>query len=326
MQTTFEQIKSLFIKILPWAITFIALYYAFRGIDWNSLFEHLRSARINWILLALMCTCASYLMRARRWQFLFPEMIINFSNSLRVLLLGFYMNNILPARTGELIRAHLGAKITGETRTLILATVATERLVDGLTISLMFVGFSLGMGSEAKHLLYVSLFFAGSAILVVLLLAQRARVFTLVDRLNQKFNNKASHYTLTRLQIFIHGLSPLVSRSKLPLIALWSAIVWTIELGVYFAVAKAFDSNLSLSYCVLFLVTVNFSSLIPAAPGGIGVIEAVTTLVLSSVGVEREHALTMVLTQHALQYLVVGIPGTVLMLTWKKTLPALESN
>ena len=77
---------------------------------------------------------------------------------------------------------------------------------------------------------------------------------------------------------------------------------------------------------MLFLVAVNFSSLIPSAPGAIGVIEAVTTAVLMSLGVEKEHALSMVLTQHAIQYLVVGLPGVVMLFTWKKHIKDSEND
>ena len=97
---------------------------------------------------------------------------------------------------------------------------------------------------------------------------------------------------------------------------------------MYWSVSRAYGESLTLPLCVVFMVAVNFSSLIPAAPGGIGVIEAAGTAVLVSVGVEREHALTMVLTQHVIQYLVVGIPGALAVLTWKGRInsPEVESD
>ena len=77
---------------------------------------------------------------------------------------------------------------------------------------------------------------------------------------------------------------------------------------------------MEIPFYVLFMVAVNFSSLIPAAPGGIGVIEAVVKTVLVSVGIDAELALAMVITQHIMQYLVVGIPGAAIMMTWRDKL------
>jgi uncharacterized membrane protein YbhN (UPF0104 family) len=97
-----------------------------------------------------------------------------------------------------------------------------------------------------------------------------------------------------------------------------------VELFVYVAISNSFSAALSLQHCVLFLVAVNFSSLIPSAPGGIGVIEAVTSAVLVSIGVDKELALTMVLCQHIIQYLVVGTPGVILSLTWRNTINKMD--
>jgi len=83
-------------------------------------------------------------------------------------------------------------------------------------------------------------------------------------------------------------------------------------------VTRAYGVEISLPACVLFLVAVNFSSLIPSAPGAFGVIEFVAKAVLVSIGIRPELALAMVLTQHIIQYLVVGIPGVIIMLTMQK--------
>ena len=91
-------------------------------------------------------------------------------------------------------------------------------------------------------------------------------------------------------------------------------------------ISNAFQAPIDISGVVLFMVAVNFSSLVPAAPGGIGVIEMVGSLALSSIGIDREHALSMVLTQHAMQYLIVGIPGAYVLLTSREKIPTNEGS
>lgn len=311
--------KQVLRVFVPWAITAIALFLAFRGINWNDLIAHIKTAHFEWLALALFITLLSYILRARRWQYLFPTSCLGFFNSARVLILGFFMNNVLPARTGELVRAHLGSKVTGNKRTLVLATIASERLADGLTISLLFVLFSLGLGDTrmSHNLLYVAIAFLTVALAVVLTLALRTPLFAAAERLQHRFENRASSYALDRLQVFVNGLAPLFTRNKIVVIGLWSVVIWLVEASVYYCVSSAFSAPLPLEHCILFLVAVNFSSLIPAAPGGIGVIEAIASSVLVSIGVERELALSMVLAQHMIQYIVVGIPGGLTMITWK---------
>ena len=325
---TAHLIRRWVFRISPWIVTVIALYIAFNDVKWPVLFNHLGEANPTFLLGAVLLTVCSYLMRSRRWQFLFPEKVMNFAYSGKVLILGFFMNNILPARAGEFVRAHMGAQVAGTTRTLVLATIASERLADGLMLSVMFVAFSFGVGNQdySRNLFYVALLFGSATIGVLLVLIFRSKIFSVGDRINERINRKASKYAFDRLKIFINGLSPLCTPSKAAVISLWTIVIWSIELCVYFCIAQAFDASLSLPLCVLFLVAVNFSSLIPAAPGGLGVIEAVASAVLVSIGIPKEKALTMVLVQHVIQYLVVGIPGAVIMFTWKKQLKELKRD
>jgi uncharacterized membrane protein YbhN (UPF0104 family) len=75
---------------------------------------------------------------------------------------------------------------------------------------------------------------------------------------------------------------------------------------------------MSAQQAIFFLVSSNFASLIPAAPGGIGIVEAVSSAVLVSLGFDREVSIAMALTQHVIQYAMVGIPGLYLMLRFRE--------
>ena len=314
--------KRFLLKILlPWSITLLALYWAFKGIDFSELWSHLTSAKPGYIAAAVLLTGLSYILRGYRWRYLFPQNRPPFVTAWQVLVLGFFMNNILPARAGELVRAHLGGKLIGERRTLVLATIASERLADGVTISAMFAGCILFLGRGqldpklAQNLLYVAYLFGGVCLSVIVVLSQRERIFQLLDTVAAQLNHRASTFGTARARLFIEGLSPLCVPAQALRIAVWSLIIWAVELGVFWAVAFAFNSPLSLSAVVVFLVVVNFTSLIPAAPGGFGTIELLAKQALLSVGVGSPAlALGMVLTQHFIQYAVIGIPGAWLLL------------
>lgn len=314
--------RSVIVKVVPWVITLAALYFAFKGIDASELWQHMLSTDKLYVVLAIVVTCGSYLMRARRWQFLFPGKykVLSYLNAYRVLILGFFMNNVLPARAGELVRAHMGSIVTKQTRTTVLATVAAERLADGLMLSSMFAVGALWIarGDIRGNLLWVASLFLLVAIGVGLVLILRSHVFSLLESLMSKTQKKSAHYLLGRVEMFIEGLAPLCSRKTFPVLFLWTLSVWLVELFVFILVCEAYRIELKLSEIVLFMAVVNFSSLIPAAPGGIGTIEAIATSALMSLGVGREEALSMVITQHAIQYAVVGIPGALVMLTWKE--------
>lgn len=314
-------IKSQIKTYLPWVITLIALYVTFKDIDWSVMALHIGESQPIFLIGAAVLTSLSYLFRTRRWMSLFPECKMDFFNAYAVLVLGFFYNNVLPARAGEFVRAHLGAQISGQSRALVLATVLSERIIDGLTISLLFVVFSFGVGDAqiAKNLFYVALGFAGISVSVILLIALRKWLSKLTDKLLKVRRSARLEFILNKLHEVLEGLSPLSSLDRLPILAGWSLFIWFNELLVFILTTRAYGVQMMpLSNAVFMLVAVNFSSLIPSAPGGIGIIEAVGTAGLVSLGLPKELSLVMILTQHIIQYIMVGIPGAFLTITWKK--------
>ena len=305
-------------NILGWTlglgISLICLVGLVRSVDIVETFRIIRHAHVNYVLAAVCLTLCSYLLRSLRWQMFFAEPVLNFSDSFRCLIVGFFMNNVLPARLGEFVRAHLGGKATGLSRALVIATIAGERLADGLAISAFFaVFFTFGAKPqeiEQGHLLYqVAYFFAGAASLTALILAFRKYILSLVPWIERRLPSKTIAYALEKGVRFIEGLEPMFALSRLLRIAFFSILIWSLELVVYYCVAQAFGQDLSLGSLSLFLAATNFSSLVPAAPGGVGVIELFATFALVQVGLDKEVALSMVSTQHIIQICVVGIPG-----------------
>ncbi len=256
----------------------------------------------------------SYVLRAWRWRFFFTDKAPSFFDSYKCLIIGFFMNNVLPARIGELVRAQVGGKMTKLSRAHVLGTIAGERLADGLAISLLFgFLFSLfdgGAGEErGQALYYVAYLFMAASVLTALLLFVRHKIFSLLERVNSAFSGKLSTYALERIRRFIEGLDSLRSPRRVIILFFSSLVVWCVELVVYWQVSLAFNQSLTLGELAVFLASVNFSSLIPAAPGGVGVIEALASLALVEVGINHSVAVAMVAVQHVIQIAIVGIPG-----------------
>ncbi len=222
------------------------------------------------------------------------------------------MNNILPARIGEFVRAHSLGRIIGESRAKVLATVAIERLLDGVTLSAFFaILFPLWSNNldSASLLFKVAYMFAFASIGAFLVIFLRKPIFLVLNFLDSKIGMSGVSYLLKRIEKFIVGLEPLAMPRLLLPVLLLSIVVWSVELYAYYLITLAFSQSLNLGDLSLFLAAVNFSSLVPAAPGGIGTIEAFASFALAKVGIEHEVALAMVLVQHIIQFVAVGLPG-----------------
>lgn len=251
---------------------------------------------------------------------LFPREAPSLKTAYKGLVFGFFMNNILPARAGELVRAHVGSKLSGESRSLVLATIASERLLDGVALSVFLVGGLFGIQgvAYASQLRLVALAFGFAGVLTVVFLSQRPLVNRVIAAIESRIKAPALEIGLSKVRHFIDGLTPLFCPRRLPVILGWTAVVWLLELAVFWWVSLAFGVVLSVYQVLFFLVASNFASLIPAAPGGIGIVEAVSTGMLVSLGVDKEAAFAMSLTQHVIQYVMVCIPGLYLMIRFRE--------
>jgi uncharacterized protein (TIRG00374 family) len=296
-------------------VSAICLGFLFKTVESEDFLTELGKAEPGFLLCAVIATLLSYVLRSVRWPFFFEFSRLTFPVAYRVVILGFFMNNVLPARMGEVVRAHLGGKATGLSRSIVLASILGERLADGITISLIFlVLFSIETHlSPVEHsyaLYYVSLAFFGFGVLTLGVIALRRWIFRIVDSIVALLPSyKLSNYGVSRFKHFIDGLAPMFTPARGVRVMVFSLIVWFVELSIYYFVSRAFDSELSIGQLSYFMAAVNFSSLIPGAPGGIGVIELFTTAALQDIGVKSAAALSMVASVHVIQYFAVGIPG-----------------
>ena len=122
------------------AISIIALYLAFHGVDFRAVVHALPRANYLWLLLSVLLICGSIVLRARRWQVLFSQSDrLHLGRLFGVLNVGYLANNLLPLRAGELIRAVLLGQVEQVGRVETLSTILVERVVDTLGVIVLII-------------------------------------------------------------------------------------------------------------------------------------------------------------------------------------------
>jgi dolichyl-phosphate beta-glucosyltransferase len=277
----------------------------------------LRQARPSLLLLSVALVVICYLLRGTRWQIW--ERSLTFWNSFRLILIGFMGNNIFPARLGEVLRAHCAAAKTGNERGRIaaLASIAAERILDGLILA-VFGSIAIAIVPMDRRLreavLLVCAALAILALVLVLAIHVHEWIRSLVAAANHKFPGHVTAYARAKTNQFLDGLLPLGTLWRTIGAIIATAIIWGIETAACYFFGRAVWPAMTVSMAILFLVVVNFASLVPFTMGGIGAIDAVAPLFLISAGVPSYVALAMVVLQHATQYLFTTITGAILYL------------
>ncbi len=312
--------KSAWIGILFIGVTF---YFLFRNIEPRKLYDSLLSFDLPWLLPALAIYLLGYILRGFRWVVLLnPVKKCRFGSLFPTLIIGFTMNNILPARLGEFIRAHLNGKKEGISRSASLATIILERLFDGLVMVLM-LGVSLKWGHlplQAEALdpkirvaIDLSPWVFGAAFFVLFLMilfrkaAERTAAF-FIGLAPERLRPALSRISNT----FIQGLETLKSPAETFQVLLYSTAAWTCEFASYYLLALGFGlapHPVTFFTAALIMAVVNLAILIPNAPGGIGLFEFFGVALLMPLGVVKEMAVGYMFFVHAVVLIPITLMG-----------------
>jgi glycosyltransferase 2 family protein len=120
-------------------LTIGLLAYLFHGVDLRGAWEATRHANGRLLAVGVGITMLTYALRAVRWQYLLaPIGPTRFSTAFRTTVIGYAASFLLPARPGEVLRPYLLAKQEGLPPTAAFATVILERLLDLVTVLLLF--------------------------------------------------------------------------------------------------------------------------------------------------------------------------------------------
>jgi len=295
------------------SVTCFCLYIAIQGIDWPRLWLVFSKVNVGLFLMALPILFGSYWVRSVRWKYLFPlsAQTPGLSKLFSIMMIGFFGNNLLPARAGEMARVLLVGQYQGISRFGALSTIVTERTFDGIILSIIGLLAIQQVGLDGfQWITIVGAVFFICFLILLLLGVFRERAKQLLLQLSRKFPGHLSGKICSKLQVMLDYLESLFTIRGFLMVLFLSTIIWGLEIIVYSLIAGSFQTWLSLGQLGIFLASVNFASLAPTLPGGIGAIEMVGTESLVVTGLPRETALAMVLAQHFLQYffcLVLGI-------------------
>jgi glycosyltransferase 2 family protein len=120
-------------------VTVGLLAFFLRGVNLQDVWEKTREADAGLLALGVCVTLTTYALRAFRWQYLLaPIGPTRFSTAYQTTVIGFMASFLLPARPGEVLRPYLLARREQLPPTACFATIILERLLDLVTVLLLF--------------------------------------------------------------------------------------------------------------------------------------------------------------------------------------------
>ena len=275
-------------KILSFAVSLICLYLAFRQVNLNDISTTLSQGKFLYIIYAFGITGLTFLIRAIRWNTLLGHpssyTIHHFSSATHI---GYFLNNILPLRAGDLVRAKLLSNHdTTIKMSYVIGSLVGEKIID-LWIIGLFTMILIGFGYTDVLGTQFTLILVGAYCLSSLIIFGR---HTISNKLLQYF---------PVLENFIDGYK-LVSKNKLRL-GIWSIILW-ITFVVYVSIAlQSIGIVLDIQQVLGLTILSSIVTSMPLAPAAIGTYHLAVIYCLNSLyGIDLEKAQSAAIVMHSI--------------------------
>ena len=306
-----------------WAVLWLAVTigfgaYAVRGVDLGEMQDGIARAEEQWLAASLAVLVVAVALRALRWQYLFPAQDRPAYGAVSTaFLIGYFFNNVLPARAGEAARVVAIGRLARVSRATAAGTVVVERVYDFLVVALLLL--ILVPWLPRVTWLPQALWFLGTlAIVLVGVVIVLRRFGDRPARLLLTPLQKLSFVSAARLDLAAANLTAAFTTARAPrpaaLALALSIASWLLFALSFWLVMPAFDLGLPFGAGLLVAISTALGGVIPSGPAGIGVFEAATVVALSAYDVSGTEALTYAVVLHALNFFPFLLAGGVALL------------
>jgi len=262
-------------QVLGCAISAACLVWVLHDYQLTELVEAVRNLEWKWIGVAVISDLVVYVVHGWRWQTLLtPVARLGFWRTVQAIYIGLFANEVLPLRVGELIRCYLLTHWNNLRLSIGFASAAVERVIDGFWLLAAFVvTASLVKGLPDQMILFVQVV---GGLLVVGTIVGVWIVYKKHDAYAHETETKSS----ATFRHIVEGLHLMGRRKTLILTSLISLLYLVIQMFSVYALLKAFKTDYSFWVACGVLTIVRFATVIPSAPGNLGVVNAATVMAL----------------------------------------------
>ncbi|HQJ06676.1 MAG TPA: lysylphosphatidylglycerol synthase transmembrane domain-containing protein, partial [Spirochaetota bacterium] len=266
-----KKINALIVFIIGILVSAFSIALVIRKVEFSKLIETaagVSGAGFFLLTLSLILTFFTYLIRALFWNLIIrfgAGYKLSYKNSLSVLSIGLLGNNILPAKSGEIIRAVVLSKKTNLKKSFIFGSIFLERFFD-LIVLLFFLFLSsliIKFPENIKKIEIVSFIIIGAIIfflLIFFLFYQKIlshKVFKF-----SKFLSKFCAWLLEKINSFKKPIVEILNLKRAVISFLLSLTIWISSTISLYLVGRTLNIQLSLIFYFLIIAVINLGAII----------------------------------------------------------------
>jgi uncharacterized protein (TIRG00374 family) len=299
-----ERIRTL-VALVGVPVGVVFLWLAVRNADLDAVGDTLREADAGLVALAVAAFGVVYVFQAARWRRIAATFTVRLARFYEMTVSGVAVNNVLPGRLGDFLRARWLALDSGMASGKAFGTVILDRafdlvvLVGLLIVGIAAVASSTWLAQLAAAGAVVVLGIAGVLLFSRVYIGRRER-----DRHERGLVRRLVRDTVERLA------EPLGRRHLVIWLGL-SLAAWAIWAVAALLVARSLGIDLSVTEALFVTAVLNLGSAVPSSPGYVGTYEWLGVASLGLLDIDHESALAFTILVHAAWYVPTTLFGAV---------------
>jgi hypothetical protein len=288
-----NQITKIFGYTLPFFLTLLFLFLAFKNIDLKQSFEIILHSSIPAILLYIAVFYASHMARAIRWKFMTDSVKkdITFFHLFGSVMVSYGVSCVVP-RLGELYRGLFLGRWEGISRSTVVGTIVVERIIDiAMFLLAALISVAIYSGDMLNEITWlrpsiiigmVLLFIA--IIFLIMLVMFKEKFSRLLNKLTEKVSGKFAKRLIGIFETLVSGLNSIKGTKNIIGIIIWSAIIimlYTLNSYVgFFTIGFHTKVDISFQMAFILMTISSFGVMIPT-PGGTGPYHMISIFILT---------------------------------------------
>lgn len=273
-----------------------------------------------YLVLAIVFLAAGYLLRILRWSLLLGATgaPVRFGNCVAPFLGSIALNNVLPLRLGDLVRAFVFPAAMGVPKTTATSSLVMERLIDLMTLLCC-----LAIGLFAIRTAQVPPMISESALtLAVLGGVALVSTFLFSGMLARLLANAAAARPagerigtiMATVGSLLRGFEAMSRLRVLAATLVISMLVWVGESGLFYFMMLGSNLNATPSMALLVMAIATLSTLVPSSPGYVGPFHLAAFTAVSLVGGTAAQAGSFAVLCHLALWLPTTLAGAIAIL------------
>lgn len=286
-----------FYRLVAISVSVLFAYLAVRKVNLSESLQVLEAIQPVLLGAAVVAYLAAFPVRALRWRLILrTQKVLSGKEIMVPVFVGYMANNLLPARTGEIYRAHFLGRRAGVSRSGVAASIVVERTFDGLMLVVVIM-LVLVLFPDSK-------FLGGAAFLTGLIFLTLAALLLFYSFAADKSNRFLGRGLglLPRLlrerlrdrpKVFLRGIRGISTARDLTVVSGYTLCIWLLEACAIALVLASFQVSVPLEGFALVYALVALSTTLPSGPGYVGPYQYAFVLSLGAFAISSETALAV---------------------------------